>query len=118
MKGLMKTLPEKILEDGTVIHTYECNACGYAQTIRHEPRQSVRQTGINRCDKCGYEYFYCRLENDLEELMELIEHLTYLTCPNCDVQGFQERLMESYSPLKHEHGKYRMHPITQKHRQT
>jgi len=114
-KGVMKSMPEQILEDGAVVHTSKCNVCSNIEKFESKPSQSVRRTGIMKCSKCGYEYFYIRLEANIEELFELWKH--YLACPNCDVEGYQMRLIEHYGPLKHEHGKYKRHPITQKHRQ-
>jgi len=116
MNGVMKTMPEEILEDGTVVHRSKCNVCEYLESFVSKPRQCTRKTGISRCGKCGYKYYYNRLESNIEELFELWEQ--YLICPNCNIYGYQERLIESYGPLKHEHGKYKSHPITQKHRQT
>jgi len=113
-KGVMKSMPEQILEDDTVVHTAKCNVCGNIEKIESKPRQSVRRTGIKKCDKCGYEYFYNQPENTIEEILEWWKQ--YSICPNCGVEGYQMKLMEHYGLLKHEHGNYGMHPITRKHR--
>jgi len=119
-KGVMKNMPEEILEDGTVVYTAKCNACGHFEKFKSKPSQSVRRTGTNKCNKCGYEYFYVSTKEfkgfppNLKDFLDEVE--LFRICPSCSVRGYQMRMMESYGPLKHEHGHYGNHPITRKHR--
>jgi len=115
-KGVMKSMPEQVLDDGTVIHTSKCNTCENIEKWHNKPSQSSRRTGVMKCDKCSYEYFYCRLEENLEEMLELMSNWVYSTCPNCGIKGYQMRMIEHYGSLKHDHGHYGVHPITRIHR--
>jgi len=112
--GIMKSLPEKILENGTVLHSGKCNSCGKIEKIGTKPWQTSRYTGVIRCDQCGYEYYYISLTEEMEEFLNEVS--CFYVCPNCEINGFQTKVTEQYSPLKHRHGKYGIHPITQKHR--
>jgi len=112
--GVMVNLPEEILTDGAVVYTSKCNICGYIEKFEIKPSQPSRRTGVHKCTKCGYEYFYCILASIVDEMVELWDY--YSQCPNCGIRGYQGIMIEHYGPLRHEHGKYGMHPITQKHR--
>lgn len=112
--GIREMLPKEILDDGTVSIRSKCNSCGDVQSFSFKPKRSGRHTGISKCIKCDYEYFYAAVEGFQLGLLGLYER--YDTCPNCDVIGHQMEMMEYYGPLKHEHGTFGSHPISRKHR--
>jgi hypothetical protein len=113
MDGIMKSMPEIVLEDGTVVHSAKCNNCDHIEEYYIEPKRSTRSTGVTRCNKCGFEYFYINTRVNLKDIIDFLE--VSLQCPSCGIKGFQEKLTEEYGELKHKHGSYGMHSITRKH---
>lgn len=113
-RGLMKDMVEVILEDGTVVYSSKCNNCGNIEKSHIRPERSKRRTGLTRCEICGFEYFYSYMRGSAAEMIDFMQ--IRCQCPNCLVKGRQVRVFEEYGELKHEHGNYKMHPITRKHR--
>jgi len=100
-EGHMRYLPEEVLNDGTVVNTARCNHCGNIEELTWEPFRSTRYTGVSRCEKCLYEYYYVSIA-DMDDFLEEIEQ--FCICPNCGVSGYQEKITEKYGVLKHKHG--------------
>jgi hypothetical protein len=116
--GIMRSMPEEVLKDGSVEHSRKCDKCGRKEEFKSEPWRSRRYTDITRCDKCGYEYFYETIFDPVsnKSLGQLFVKPEYFSlCPSCGVEGFQKDFIE-FGPLKHEHGNYGRHPVTRKHR--
>lgn len=118
---------EQILKNGSV-KCIQHFSCGHKEIWykNAEIRTRDEQTGIVKCEKCGFEYFLTSLPDKYAFNRWCFDHgyppynvfeTVFLHCPNCNAPFSCQKNILTYSKvLMHNHGKYGWHPITRKHK--